>query len=196
MDDIDSMIYPRSIKKELAKGQSLSEPKTVTTRAKAGSKRKRPSEPEEDNFEVERQIHKFITEVRILDPSKDKSLAEVEENLAGLRSIDAAKDKTISKLEKDVKGVEKQILVAEMQANKAEMEATDKAKAMDPSFDMSAWDVAACKQTLLQLGGEAESEQVQAVEVGPSEAKEVTGDEAGGDGVGGVEIAIVGDDRC
>ncbi|MFS7921724.1 hypothetical protein Hanom_Chr03g00240281 [Helianthus anomalus] len=45
LDDIDSMISHRSIKKELAKGQSLPEPKIVTTRAKVGSKRKKPSEP-------------------------------------------------------------------------------------------------------------------------------------------------------
>ncbi|MFS7935688.1 hypothetical protein Hanom_Chr05g00406511 [Helianthus anomalus] len=63
------MIYPRSIKKELAKGQRLPEQKMVTTRDKAGSKRKNPLELEEDSFEVEQKIHEFVTEVRILDPS-------------------------------------------------------------------------------------------------------------------------------
>ncbi|MFS7953314.1 hypothetical protein Hanom_Chr07g00617061 [Helianthus anomalus] len=164
------MISPRSIKKELAKGQSLPEPKTVTTRAKAGSKWKKPSEPEEDNFQVERQIHEFVTErFDRLKAHQDKSLAKAEENLAGLRSI---------------------IMVAEIHANKAEMEATDEAKVcvahailharikiaqvgMDPGFDRSAWDVAGWKQILLELGGDAESKQVQALEAGPSGVKDV-----------------------
>ncbi|MFS8020099.1 hypothetical protein Hanom_Chr15g01411561 [Helianthus anomalus] len=48
--DTDSIISHRSIKKELAKSQSLPEPKTVTTRAKAGSKRKKPMKLEKDDF--------------------------------------------------------------------------------------------------------------------------------------------------
>ncbi|KAJ0699659.1 hypothetical protein HanOQP8_Chr10g0358421 [Helianthus annuus] len=155
LDDIDSMISPHSIKRELARGQSLPEPKIVTTRKKAGSKQKKPSEPEEDKFEDERKIHEFVTKRFVrLKAHQDKSLAKAEENLAGLRSIVAAKDKSISKLEKDVKGLEKKILMAEIQANKANMEATDEGKvyaartilqarikiaqeAMDPGFDRS-----------------------------------------------------------
>ncbi|MFS8022877.1 hypothetical protein Hanom_Chr16g01444701 [Helianthus anomalus] len=70
------------------------------------------------------------------------------------------------------------------------MEATDEAKvcathailqarikisqeAMDLGFDRSAWDVAGWKQNLLELGGNAEPEQVQALEAGPSGVKEV-----------------------
>ncbi|MFS7967377.1 hypothetical protein Hanom_Chr09g00785091 [Helianthus anomalus] len=76
------MISPCSIKKELAKGQSLPEPKTVTTRAKAGSKRKKPSKPEEDSFEVERQIHEYVTERFVRQNAhQDKSLAKAKENL-------------------------------------------------------------------------------------------------------------------
>ncbi|KAM0046988.1 hypothetical protein Hdeb2414_s0009g00323191 [Helianthus debilis subsp. tardiflorus] len=129
LDDIDIMISPRSIKKELAKGQNLHEPKVVTTRANVGSKRKKPVEPEEDAFEVERQFHEFVTERFVrLKAHHEKNLAEMEDNLASLRSIAAAKDKTISKMEKDMKGLEKQLLVAEMQANKAEIEVTDETK--------------------------------------------------------------------
>ncbi|KAF5757049.1 hypothetical protein HanXRQr2_Chr17g0822071 [Helianthus annuus] len=170
------MIYPRSIKKELAKGQSQQEPKTMTTRAKAGSKRKKPFDPKEDSFQIERQIHEFVTERFVhLKAYQDKSLAEAEENLTDLRSIATAKDKKITQLEKEVNSLEKQIMVAEIQANKTEMEATDEAKvcasrailqarikiaqeAMDAGFDRSAWDVADWKQTFLELGGDAEPE--------------------------------------
>ncbi|KAJ0764835.1 hypothetical protein HanPI659440_Chr08g0296621 [Helianthus annuus] len=203
LDDNDSLIYPRSIKKELAKGQSFPEPKTVTTRAKAGSKRKKLIEPEEDSFEVERFV--------LLKAHQDKSLAEAEENLAGLRSIAAAKDKAISKLENEKKGLEEQLLHAKVGIHEAAMVAIDEAKvcaarailqarikmdqeATDPGFDRLAWDMDAWKQTLLQLGGETEPELVKAVEAGPSGAKEMAGgarEEAGGD-----EAATVGDEEC
>ncbi|MFS8022878.1 hypothetical protein Hanom_Chr16g01444711 [Helianthus anomalus] len=85
LDDIDSMISPRSTKKELAKGQSHLKPKTVTARAKV------------------------VTEAH-----QDKCLAEAKKNLDGLYSIVAAKDKKITQLKKEVKSLEKQIMVAEM----------------------------------------------------------------------------------
>ncbi|MFS7948971.1 hypothetical protein Hanom_Chr06g00566061 [Helianthus anomalus] len=66
--DIDSMIFPRSIKRELARGQSQPEPKVMTTRAKTRFKRKKPSDPEEHSFQIERQFHDFVTEIRIPDP--------------------------------------------------------------------------------------------------------------------------------
>ncbi|MFS8022864.1 hypothetical protein Hanom_Chr16g01444541 [Helianthus anomalus] len=107
------MISHRSIKDELAKGQS--QPETVTTRAKVGSKWKKPSEPQEDNFKVERQFQEFVNERLVrLKAHKDKCLAEAEENLAGLRSIAAAKDMKITQLEKEVNSLEKQIMVAEI----------------------------------------------------------------------------------
>ncbi|MFS7985159.1 hypothetical protein Hanom_Chr11g00995271 [Helianthus anomalus] len=108
LDDTDSMISPRSIKKELAKGQSQPKLKTMTTSAKAGSKRKEPSEPEEDNLHIEWQIHEFATErfVRLM-AHKDQTLAEDEENLVDLHSISAAKDKKITQFEKEVNILEK-----------------------------------------------------------------------------------------
>ncbi|KAJ0845746.1 hypothetical protein HanRHA438_Chr15g0717091 [Helianthus annuus] len=68
LGDIDSMISPRSIKRELARGQSQPEPKVMTTCVKTRSKWKKPSDPEEYSFQIERQFHDFVTEIRILDP--------------------------------------------------------------------------------------------------------------------------------
>ncbi|MFS7953826.1 hypothetical protein Hanom_Chr07g00623141 [Helianthus anomalus] len=70
LGDIDSLISPRSLKKELARGPSTTEPKTVGTRSKTGSKRNKPSDSTNDAFQVERHFHEVITEVRILDPHK------------------------------------------------------------------------------------------------------------------------------
>ncbi|KAF5755378.1 hypothetical protein HanRHA438_Chr17g0812061 [Helianthus annuus] len=213
LDDINSMLYPCSIQKELAKGQSIPEPKTMTTRAKVGSKRKKSMESEDDAFEVERQFHEFVIEkFAHVKAHHEKSLSEMEENLVSLRSIVAAKDNTISKLEKDVKALKKQLFMAEMETNKAVMEAIDEAKvfvtctvlqakirmaeeAVDPDFDRSAWDVASWKQTLLHLGGEVEPEPVKAADARSSGAKETAGGaggEAGGDEVADGEVAIVG----
>ncbi|MFS7977504.1 hypothetical protein Hanom_Chr10g00904771 [Helianthus anomalus] len=58
----------------------------------------------------------------------EKSLAEMEENLAGLRSIATANDKTISKLEKKKRGLEEQLLMSEVGTHEAIMVATDEAK--------------------------------------------------------------------
>ncbi|MFS7901098.1 hypothetical protein Hanom_Chr16g01497721 [Helianthus anomalus] len=68
LDDIDSLLSPRSAKKEPSKSLSFQEPGAVTTRAKDGSKRKTLIKPEGDSFEVERQLHDSLTEVRILYP--------------------------------------------------------------------------------------------------------------------------------
>ncbi|MFS8030571.1 hypothetical protein Hanom_Chr17g01535581 [Helianthus anomalus] len=80
-DDIDSMLSPHSIKKELAKGPSLLEPSAVTTREKAGSKRKKLVKPEGSAIDVERQLHESVTEgfVRV-KAYYERSLAEMEEN--------------------------------------------------------------------------------------------------------------------
>ncbi|MFS7927824.1 hypothetical protein Hanom_Chr04g00313661 [Helianthus anomalus] len=50
LGDIDSMISPHSLKKELARGPSQPEPKTMSTRARTGSKRKKPADTTEDAF--------------------------------------------------------------------------------------------------------------------------------------------------
>ncbi|KAM0041113.1 hypothetical protein Hdeb2414_s0011g00362491 [Helianthus debilis subsp. tardiflorus] len=166
------MLSPFSITKELAKGQSLPKPRAVTTRAraKAGSRRKKPMEPKDNAFEVERQFREFATERFLrLKAHHEKNLVLIEEYLVGRRSFAATKDKSISNLEKKVKGLEKQLFVAETEANKTEMEANDEAKVyaartvlqarirkaeevVDPDPDRSTWDVASWKQTVLQLG--------------------------------------------
>ena len=67
-EDIDSIISPRAIKKELAKIQT--ETRAASTRGKAGSKRKKPSESEEDEvIQLERKLHESVSEVRILKVS-------------------------------------------------------------------------------------------------------------------------------
>ena len=67
-EDIDIIISPRTIKKELAKSQT--ETRATSTRGKAGSKRKKPSEPEDDITQLERKLQESISEVRILEVSK------------------------------------------------------------------------------------------------------------------------------
>ncbi|MFS7930931.1 hypothetical protein Hanom_Chr04g00350051 [Helianthus anomalus] len=99
---------------ELAAGQSLPEVKGTTTRAKAGSKRKKPSEPSGDTPLIEQQFHDFVsakfTEIQILQV---QHLADAEERILDLQTMVAAKDKRISHLKKENKGLEKQVLVAE-----------------------------------------------------------------------------------
>ncbi|MFS8016470.1 hypothetical protein Hanom_Chr15g01369081 [Helianthus anomalus] len=134
LGDIDSMISPRSLKRELAKGQSQPEPKMMSTRARTGSKRKKPADSTDDAFQVERPFHDVITE------------------LSDLCTTTATKDQRISQLEKEINGLEKKIMVAEIEANMVELEAAKEAKvcaaqtvlqarikmadeAMDPTFD-------------------------------------------------------------
>ncbi|KAF5791068.1 hypothetical protein HanXRQr2_Chr09g0390481 [Helianthus annuus] len=103
---------PWTPKKEPSKSLSFQEPRAMTTRAKAGSKRKKPAEPKGDSFEVEKQLHDSLTEgfARVKAHYEKKKIAELEENLVGMRSIVVAKDKALSKLEKEKKGLEEQLL--------------------------------------------------------------------------------------
>ncbi|KAM0041179.1 hypothetical protein Hdeb2414_s0011g00363291 [Helianthus debilis subsp. tardiflorus] len=120
---------------------------------------------------------------------QDKSLADPEEKLADLRSIIAAKDEKVAQLEKEKTDLDKQLMYDEIGIHEAHMNATEDAKvcatrtvlqarinraqeAMDPAFDRSAWDIAGWKQTLLDLGGDGEMDQVMALEVGPSGVKD------------------------
>ncbi|KAJ0829312.1 hypothetical protein HanLR1_Chr00c0011g0689841 [Helianthus annuus] len=131
--------------------------------------------------------------------------------LADLRSIATAKDKKITQLEKEVNSLEKRIMVIEIKPNKAEIEATNEAKvcaacailqeriniaqeAMDPDFDRSVWDVASWRQTLLELGGDAEVEQVKALEASTSGVKDVKDGGEGGAGAAEGDAAEVGNE--
>ena len=62
-EDIDSIISPRAIKKELAKSQT--ETRAPSARGKAGTKRKKPSESEDEVMQLERKLHESVSEVRI-----------------------------------------------------------------------------------------------------------------------------------
>ncbi|KAJ0561078.1 hypothetical protein HanHA300_Chr06g0218761 [Helianthus annuus] len=155
LGNIDSLISPRSLKKELARGPSTTEPKTVGTRSKTCSKRKKPSDNTDDSFQVERHFHEVITEGFVhLQVIHEKKLAEVEQKVSNLYAAATAKDKRISQLEKEINGLEKKIMVAEIESNKVELEAAEEAKvcvartflqarikmaeeAMDPAFDRS-----------------------------------------------------------
>ncbi|MFS8019638.1 hypothetical protein Hanom_Chr15g01406081 [Helianthus anomalus] len=216
------MISPRSLKKELARGPSQPEPKTMSTRARISFKRKKPTEITEDAFQIEHHFHEVITEgfVRI-QALQEKNLVEAEEKIADLRTIAAAKDKKIAQLEKEVNGLKKKIMVAkimleEIEANKVELEATGEAKvcaartilqdrikmaeeAKDPIFDRSAWNVEGWKLALLNFGGEADEDQVRTLEARTSEAKEQkggVGEEAGGDVAAVGDAATMGNDGC
>ncbi|MFS7953308.1 hypothetical protein Hanom_Chr07g00616991 [Helianthus anomalus] len=65
--DLQDIASPRSIKKELAVSQSNLEPKDMSTRGK-GTKRKKPTETSEWLPLMERQLHDYVSEVRILYP--------------------------------------------------------------------------------------------------------------------------------
>ncbi|KAF5755296.1 hypothetical protein HanRHA438_Chr17g0811061 [Helianthus annuus] len=77
VSDIQDIVSPRFIKKELASSQSIPESKGMRTRAKGGNKRKKPSESTSDLPLIEQQLHEVVSEVRITYPetcipSKDK----------------------------------------------------------------------------------------------------------------------------
>ncbi|MFS7947606.1 hypothetical protein Hanom_Chr06g00550231 [Helianthus anomalus] len=55
------MISPHSLKRELAKSQRQPEPKTMSTRATTGSKRKKPADSTDDAFQVSRHFHDVTT---------------------------------------------------------------------------------------------------------------------------------------
>ncbi|KAJ0505877.1 hypothetical protein HanRHA438_Chr12g0560441 [Helianthus annuus] len=92
------MLSPRSTKNEPSKSTSITEPRVVTTRAKVGSKGKKLAEPEGDAFDGERPFHESVTEsFALVKAHYERSMAEMEENLADMPSIASAKDKTFSK---------------------------------------------------------------------------------------------------
>ncbi|KAJ0746346.1 hypothetical protein HanOQP8_Chr05g0176531 [Helianthus annuus] len=146
--DLQDNASPRSLKKELAASQSNPEPKGMSTRGK-GTKRKKPTESSEGLPLMERQFHNYVSEIIL-----DQRLAEADEKILDLQKIALAKDKKISSLEKDNNTLHKELLLAEITANKERIEIMDGAKlsatiamlkiklqmakeAADPSFDRS-----------------------------------------------------------
>ncbi|KAJ0618271.1 hypothetical protein HanLR1_Chr02g0049001 [Helianthus annuus] len=65
--DLQDIVSPRSIKKELAANQSNPKAKGTSTRGK-GTKRKKPTESSEGLPLMERQLHDYVSEVRIWYP--------------------------------------------------------------------------------------------------------------------------------
>ncbi|KAM0064620.1 hypothetical protein Hdeb2414_s0003g00105131 [Helianthus debilis subsp. tardiflorus] len=153
LGDIDNMISPRSLKKELAKGPSQPKPKTMSTRARTGSKRKKPGDYTDYAFQIECHFHDVITEGFVhLQAIQERNLAEAEEKLADLCKIAAAKDKKLAQLEKEKTGLDEQLMFVEIGIHKAQFNASENAKvcaartvlqarikmaeeAMDPAFD-------------------------------------------------------------
>ncbi|KAJ0520644.1 hypothetical protein HanIR_Chr10g0461651 [Helianthus annuus] len=135
------MLSPRSVKKELSKGQSFPEPKAFTTRAKASSKSKKPVESEDDAFDVERQFHEFVKSL-----GKQLLMAEMGTNKAVMEATDEAKACSARTV------LQARIRMAQ--------------EPIDPDFNKSAWDVASWRQTLLKLGGEEEPKSVKTAEAG------------------------------
>ncbi|KAM0008578.1 hypothetical protein Hdeb2414_s0110g00797921 [Helianthus debilis subsp. tardiflorus] len=187
--DLKDIVSPRSIKRELAASQNNPEVKGMSTRGK-GTKRKKPTESSEGLPLMERQFHDYLSEkfaeVQIL---LDQSLAEAEEKIFDFQKIVVAKDKKISSLEKDNNTLQKELLLAEITANKERMEVMDGAKLYDvvamlkmklqmakedddPSFDRSEWDVEAWPKRLTEFGDDEEPEEVLALEAGGSGDKD------------------------
>ncbi|KAJ0475530.1 hypothetical protein HanHA300_Chr13g0466481 [Helianthus annuus] len=126
--DLQDNASPRSLKKELAASQSNSEPKGVSTKGK-GTKRKKPTESSEGLPLMKRQLHDYVSEkfakVQIL---LDQRLAEADEKILDLQKIALAKDKKISSLEKDNNTLHKELILAEITANRENAEFMDGAK--------------------------------------------------------------------
>ncbi|KAF5811474.1 hypothetical protein HanRHA438_Chr04g0191481 [Helianthus annuus] len=202
--DLQDIVSPRSIKKELAASQSVSEVKGTCTRGK-GAKRKKPSEPSEGLPLMEHQLYEYVSEkfseVQIY---LDQHVAEAEQKNLDLQAIAVAKDKKISQLEKENKALQKELLLAEITARKERLEVMDGAKlsaaiamlkinlqmakeAADPSFDRSEWDLEAWAKRLAELGDDEEPKEVLALEAGGSGDKDPEEAAAGGSGEGGDE---------
>ncbi|MFS7930510.1 hypothetical protein Hanom_Chr04g00345171 [Helianthus anomalus] len=136
LGDTDNIISPRSLKNELARGQSQLEPTVISTRAKTRSTRKKPSEPVEIASNLNAistisslsscscNLHGFVR----INALQEKNLVDAEEKLVDLCYIAATKDKKTAQLENEVNGFEKRIMVEEIQANKVELEAAEEAK--------------------------------------------------------------------
>ncbi|MFS8033615.1 hypothetical protein Hanom_Chr17g01571661 [Helianthus anomalus] len=156
LSDIQDIVFPRSIKKELAASQSMPESKGVSTRANCGSKRKKPSESSEGLPLIEQQLHEAVSEVSITYPE------------------------FVSYLEKESKTLQKHILLADITANKERLEIIDEAK-KSAAIDVEAW-----KQRLQELGDDEEPEEVLAIEAGGNDSKDPEdAAAAGGSGEGG-----------
>ncbi|MFS7912246.1 hypothetical protein Hanom_Chr02g00127751 [Helianthus anomalus] len=117
------------MKKELARGPNTSEPKTMGTRSKTGSTRKKPSDSTDDAFQVECHFHEVITEGFVrLQVIHDKYLAEAEQKISDLRKIAIAKDKKLAQLEKEKTGLDEQLMFVEIGIHEAQVNATESAK--------------------------------------------------------------------
>ncbi|MFS7955544.1 hypothetical protein Hanom_Chr07g00643911 [Helianthus anomalus] len=92
LSNIQDIVSPQSIKKELPATQSALETKGMSTRAK-GAKGRSPLNP----------LKKFV-EIQVL---QGQYLADAEERILDLQSITAAKDKRITNLEKESKILQK-----------------------------------------------------------------------------------------
>jgi hypothetical protein len=71
LDDVDSMLTTKIVKKEPSPTPKATDSKPIGTRSKtvaASSKRKKPAEPEGDLTSMEKLIHETTSEVRILNP--------------------------------------------------------------------------------------------------------------------------------
>ncbi|MFS7922022.1 hypothetical protein Hanom_Chr03g00243731 [Helianthus anomalus] len=201
VSNIQDIVSPRSTKKELVASQSIPESKGMSTRAKGGNKRKKPSESSEGLPLVEKQLHEAVSEkfveIQIL---QGQHLADAEERILDLQTNATAKDKRIAHLEKENKTLQKKIILVDFTANKERLEITNEAKnsaaivtlkirlqvakeAADPSFDRAEWDVATWKQRLQELGDNENAEEVLTIEAGGSGGKDpVDAAEAGGSG--------------
>ncbi|MFS7904269.1 hypothetical protein Hanom_Chr01g00034141 [Helianthus anomalus] len=73
----------------------------MTTRAKVGSKRKKPSEPEKAASRSSDSSTTLSPRFVRLKALQYKSLSQAEEKLADLRSIIDAKEKKVAQLEKE-----------------------------------------------------------------------------------------------
>ncbi|MFS7899377.1 hypothetical protein Hanom_Chr00s055014g01782311 [Helianthus anomalus] len=108
-----------------------------------------------------------------------------------LCSIAAAKDKKIAQLEKEKANLDEQLMIAEVGIHEAQVNATEDAKVYATrtlGHDQDGW-----KLALLNLGGEADVDQVLTLEAGTSGAKEQNDDVV--DAAGG-DVVALGDKGC
>ncbi|MFS7955542.1 hypothetical protein Hanom_Chr07g00643891 [Helianthus anomalus] len=149
--DIQDIFPPKSVKKELAAGQSIPKGKGISTWAR-----------------------KFAS-IQIL---QGQHLADAEEHILDLQTMAAAKDKMIAHLEKENKALKKQVLLAEITDNKAlNGQETVDSSFNRAEWDIAAWrqrlhelrdDEDAEELLTIEAGGSGDKDPVDVSEAGGS----------------------------
>ncbi|MFS8007337.1 hypothetical protein Hanom_Chr14g01259841 [Helianthus anomalus] len=171
--DLQDIVSPQSIKKELVASQSNPEVKGMSTRGK-GTKRKKTTESSEGLPLMECQFHDYVSkkfaEVQIL---LDQRLVEAEEKILDFQKIAVAKDKKNPRLKRITTPCRRSCSLLRSLLIRRGWR--------------SEWDVEAWAKRLAELGDDEEPEEVRALEFVGSGDKDPKDAATGGSGKGGEE---------